>query len=99
MGFWIDNEQARSMLHTIGLVAASTILAIVFVFGAFAQTLTDPNPKPKMLSHQGTTNLLQTRHARTCATYGAGFDYVPGTDACLKIGGYVTVEGTAKGAR
>jgi hypothetical protein len=30
---------------------------------------------------------------------GAGFVYAPGTDASIKIGGYVTVEGTAKGAR
>ena len=31
--------------------------------------------------------------------FGAGFVNVPGTDACIKIGGNVTVEGTAKQGR
>jgi hypothetical protein len=33
---------------------------------------------------------------KSCSLYGAGFVNVPGTDACIKIGGYVTVEGTTK---
>jgi hypothetical protein len=29
--------------------------------------------------------------------FGAGFAQLPGTDTCVKIGGYVTIEGTANG--
>ena len=28
-------------------------------------------------------------YVKICTLYGAGFYYIPGTDICLKIGGYV----------
>ncbi|MBS7540934.1 porin [Ancylobacter lacus] len=36
-------------------------------------------------------------YVKICSTYGAGFYYVPGTDTCLKIGGYVTADTYATG--
>ncbi|MBY0382264.1 MAG: porin [Xanthobacteraceae bacterium] len=38
-------------------------------------------------------------YVKVCSLYGAGFYYIPGTDTCIRIGGYlraeVTVNGTA----
>ena len=31
-------------------------------------------------------------YVRICSLYGAGFYYIPGTDTCIKLGGYVRVE-------
>jgi Porin subfamily len=31
-------------------------------------------------------------YVRVCSLYGAGFYYIPGTDTCIKIGGYVRAE-------
>ena len=31
-------------------------------------------------------------YVKVCSLYGAGFYYIPGTDTCLKIGGYVRAE-------
>lgn len=31
-------------------------------------------------------------YVKVCSLYGAGFYYIPGTDTCLKIGGYVRVQ-------
>lgn len=31
-------------------------------------------------------------YVKICSTYGAGFYYIPGTDTCLKVGGYVTAD-------
>ena len=28
-------------------------------------------------------------YVKVCSLYGAGFFYIPGTDTCLKIGGYL----------
>ena len=28
-------------------------------------------------------------YVKVCSLYGAGFYYIPGTDICMKIGGYV----------
>ena len=29
------------------------------------------------------------QYVKICSLYGAGFYYIPGTDTCLKIGGWV----------
>ena len=31
-------------------------------------------------------------YVKVCSLYGAGFYYIPGTDTCLKVGGYVRTE-------
>ena len=31
-------------------------------------------------------------YVKVCSLYGSGFYYIPGTDTCLKIGGYVRVQ-------
>ena len=32
------------------------------------------------------------RYVKICSMYGAGFYYIPGTDTCLKVGGYIRSE-------
>ncbi|MGH6708201.1 MAG: porin, partial [Bradyrhizobium sp.] len=36
-------------------------------------------------------------YVRICSAYGAGFFYIPGTDTCLKIGGYLRADLTNNG--
>src|SRR6267378_3723802 len=36
-------------------------------------------------------------YVRICSLYGAGFFYIPGTDTCLKLGGYLRVDSTFNG--
>ena len=38
-------------------------------------------------------------YVRVCSLYGAGFCYIPGTDTCIKLGGYLRVETAFNGAR
>jgi hypothetical protein len=37
-------------------------------------------------------------YVRVCSLYGAGFFYIPGTDTCIKLGGYLRVDTTFNGA-
>jgi len=37
-------------------------------------------------------------YVKVCSLYGAGFYYIPGTDTCIKIGGYVRAEYVFNGA-
>src|SRR6202047_3017544 len=37
-------------------------------------------------------------YVRVCSLYGAGFWYIPGTDTCIKIGGYVRADVTFDGS-
>ncbi len=36
-------------------------------------------------------------YVRACSLYGAGFWFIPGTDTCIKIGGYLRVDTTING--
>jgi hypothetical protein len=36
-------------------------------------------------------------YVRVCSLYGAGFWYIPGTDTCIKIGGYLRADTTING--
>src|SRR5260221_13326823 len=36
-------------------------------------------------------------YVRICSLYGAGFFYIPGTDTCIKMGGYLRVDSTYGG--
>src|SRR5438132_520239 len=37
-------------------------------------------------------------YVRICSLYGAGFFYIPGTDTCIKLGGYVRIDATFNGS-
>jgi hypothetical protein len=37
-------------------------------------------------------------YVRVCSLYGAGLFYIPGTDTCIKLGGYLRVDTTFNGA-
>src|ERR1700752_4495610 len=36
-------------------------------------------------------------YVRICSLYGAGFFYIPGTDTCMRVGGYLRVDTTFNG--
>ena len=72
------------------VLATAAVLAIVVSPGA-AQTLTQPSAQTKT-PPAVTTKSRPAGHVKTCDAYGAGFRNIPGTDACIKIGGGVTVD-------
>src|ERR1700720_984053 len=37
-------------------------------------------------------------YVKICSLYGAGFFYIPGTDTCIKLGGYLRVDTTFNGS-
>src|SRR5215467_6811251 len=40
----------------------------------------------------GTRVVQSVQYVKICSLYGVGFYYVPGTDMCIKIGGWVRAE-------
>ncbi len=80
------------------VLATASALLIGLAVSAAAQTLTNPNAPPKWPAPQrGAKSLSTTQTKKSCKEFGAGFVNVPGTDACMKIGGFVTVEGGTRG--
>jgi len=57
---------------------------------ATAQTLTDPNPGTKNTQLPASKS-AGTKPSQACREFGAGFVRMPGSDACIKIGGSVGV--------
>jgi hypothetical protein len=76
--------------------AATVVLAMTLcqagTSGAIAQTLIEPNPTPKSQAPRLAKPQPALR-TKACSGFGAGFIQLPGTDTCVKIGGFVTVEG------
>lgn len=67
--------------------------------GVTAQTLIEPNAKPKMSQPPGSAKQQPALRTKSCNTFGAGFVQIPGTDSCVKVGGFVTMEGAVNRGR
>ena len=76
------------------IVLATAVALAAVVSSGVAQTLTQPNPAPQAETPppKDAAKSRHTGHVKTCDAYGAGFRNIPGTDACIKIGGGVTVD-------
>jgi Porin subfamily len=80
------------------LLAIFVAATAVNVADATAQTLTNPDQRPApQLS--AAAKAQPREHAKACGAYGAGFVQLAGTDACIKIGGSVTMDVTGTGNR
>jgi hypothetical protein len=85
------------LLRCIALTAAVTVAATIIAPCAMGQTLAQPNPPPNKPSPPPSKKFRAgTRHEESCSAFGTGFVKVPGTDACVRIGGWVTIEGTSR---
>jgi len=55
--------------------------------------------KPKLSQPSGLTKPQSGLRTKSFSAFGAGFVQVPDTDTCVKIGGFVTMEGTLNHGR
>ena len=91
----MDHRIARWTVFCAGVVAATIASAAMVGSGAIAQTLVEP--KPKTAQPSAVAKSQPALRKKSCSAFGAGFAQVPGTDTCVKIGGYVTIDGTVNG--
>jgi hypothetical protein len=82
--------------HAARFAIAAALFFAAPASGAVAQTLSDPAPPAKWSPPSKAAKSPQAANAKACSAFGPGFINVPGTDACVKIGGWVTVEGSAR---
>ena len=78
-------------------IAVAATLFVMIGSDADAQTLTKPKPAPSR--PPPAVKLDKSAHVKSCNAYGAGFVNIPGTDACVKVGGSVTVGGSVNQGR
>jgi Porin subfamily len=87
----------RSTLSA-AVIALGATLSVVISADAVAQTLTNPNP-PAPSRPPPAAKPDRSSQVKSCSAYGAGYVNVPGTDACVKVGGSVTVGGSVNQGR
>jgi Porin subfamily len=79
----------RRCLNAATIFFATTAATMATMAVVKAQTLTNPSPK----THARAALPQQDKqHIKPCPAFGAGFMQVPGSDLCIKIGGYVQYE-------
>ena len=91
MDGWRSHRGARATKRRlVGAFAVVAAMALLAGQGS-AQTLTNPNPPPKSPASPSVGAAKPARIGRTksCSDYGDGFVYVPASDTCVKVGGYV----------
>ncbi|MBN9236120.1 MULTISPECIES: porin [Phyllobacteriaceae] len=77
-------------IHTLLLSTGAALLAVSGARAADAVVVAEPEP---------------AEYVKICDVYGAGYFYIPGTETCLRIGGYIRYDaglgdrGTFDGAR
>ena len=67
-------------IKSLLLGSAAALVAVSGARAADAVVVAEPEP---------------VEYVRVCDAYGAGFFYIPGTETCLKIGGYVRYDAKA----
>jgi hypothetical protein len=87
---WIISPPARPRLF-VAVFGAVIAQALATGANLHAQTLANPNPQTRA---PATTAQPENKQPKSCPAYGPGFVQVPGTDACVKVGGSVRVQGT-----
>jgi hypothetical protein len=86
----LERENAALRQHLDRVEHKGTVAARPAPEAANAQAV-DPPPAP---GRQPNVALkAPVEYVRACPVYGAGFYTLPGTDACVKIGGYVRLQG------
>jgi hypothetical protein len=100
-GMRIASVQSRlaraSVPPKIFVVMAAVVAAAPLVSPARAQTLTNPNPPSKWSPPQTAAKSPPAAHEKSCSSFGAGFVNVPGTDTCIKVGGWVEMQSGTSG--
>jgi hypothetical protein len=95
MEFRIARDIGRPILHAAAVLAATAVLTLAITKVVAAQTLTTPNSRTPQPTPPTAAKSRPGARAKSCAEFGPGFVAVAGTDACVKVGGSVTIEGTA----
>jgi Porin subfamily len=93
-----SSRGAARFLRLFGIAAAALLLIAASGASVVAQALTGPGqrtPSPQ----PGAAKSAPAAKLKSCGAFGAGFVNIPGTDACVKIGGSVDAAVSAGSGR
>ena len=91
----MDNRTAASLIRMAARIVCFIAVAAILTVAAGAQTPSSITGKPKSQPDLFQTPAAKTtpvKRTKSCSSYGDGFVYVPGTDTCVKTGGYLGID-------
>jgi len=94
----MDNRIASTPVRRVVriVMAAAMVLAAAGASGAVAQTQPSPTAAPNALPRSfpppDVAKTAPVKPGKSCSSYGDGFVNVPGSDTCVKAGGYVRTD-------
>jgi hypothetical protein len=74
------------------LLAIAAVAALTIAPGASAQTATTSPPKASSNWSVPAPKSTPAKRTEPCPAYGEGFVKLPGSDTCVRLGGYVRIE-------
>lgn len=86
-----DNASGIRYKGAMKAAAIAAVLALLHAAPAFAQTKAAAKPKADPV-----TKMDSTKAIKSCEEYGAGFVRMGETGTCVKIGGYLRMQGSAR---
>jgi hypothetical protein len=92
----MDNRTAaapiRIAARIVVLIAVGTILAAPAAAQTSSSTTGKPKSQPDLFQTPSAAKTAPVKRMKSCSSYGDGFVYVPGTDTCVKAGGYLSID-------
>ncbi len=76
----------------VPLAALMVLAATIFWTACASAEPQKHKPRKHPVQESTTTPVLRSPSSNPCAQYGAGFVRAPGSDTCVRIGGYVGVD-------
>lgn len=95
LGLSIALRYSGAMKFVAVTLAAVTLFALAAPRGSAqtaAPTLVAPQAQSKTSRPVTPAKPTPAGRANPCSVYGEGFAYVPGSDTCVKVGGYVRLD-------
>jgi Porin subfamily len=77
------------------IFAIAVLIALLPVVPALAQNKPATHKPATSNQPAAPTKAQPEKRAKACEEYGAGFKPIDGTGTCVKIGGYVRMQGSA----
>jgi len=82
------------MMASMKSFASIALIALLGAGHAVAQSHAPALPQLDRAAKPASAKSAPAKIVKDCSEYGAGFVRVEGTGACVKIGGYMRVEGS-----
>jgi hypothetical protein len=82
----------RIAARIVVFIAVAEILTVAVAAQTPSSTTGKPKSQPDLFQTPSAAKTAPVKRMKSCSSYGDRFVYVPGTDTCVKAGGYLSID-------